>query len=295
MEQNFGTRLRELRKSRKLSQKDLADRLSISFQSVSKWENGSSLPNISLIPAIAGILKVSCDLLIGHEGTANQNKYNELYGGETFFWPAEPHALSYKLLELCPASEYRNVLELGCGEGHDAVFFGVNRYHVTAIDTAQTGIDTGIRLAESNRVNVNFLCADIRSYFPKEPLDLVYGHRILHYINPEERTRLVNHYKDRTRVGGIHAFTVPVSGKFFLPPAPDSKNDTTFKYKSGELFTHYYDWELLYVNEEIVDCNSSGIPHKHCIDTIIARKPPYTGKNLYDAPWNAHLRPKNKA
>ena len=291
MEQNFGKRLRELRRSRNLSQKDLADQLSISFQSVSKWENGSSFPSISLIPAIAGILKVSCDLLIGHEDLSAQNKYNDLYRSENYFWPTDPHTISYKLLELCPPKDYRNVLELGCGEGGDAVFFGVNRYHVTAIDNAPSGIEKGKKMADNYNVSVNFLCADIRSYYSKNQFDLVYGHRILHFLSPEERATVVNRYKDMTRVGGIHAFTIPVSGKFFLPPAPDSE-DKVYRYKSGELFSLYYDWEILHVSEEIVDCNSSGSPHKHCINTIIARKPPYTGKNWREAPWNSHREPK---
>lgn len=46
----------------------------------------------------------------------------------------------------------------------------------------------------------------------------------------------------------------------------------TVIWKSGELFKYYHDW-LLHKNEEtIFDCNSSGAPHKHCINTMIAEK-----------------------
>lgn len=43
MDQIFGKRLKELRISRGLSQREFAEKLSISFQSVSKWETGVSL------------------------------------------------------------------------------------------------------------------------------------------------------------------------------------------------------------------------------------------------------------
>lgn len=52
-----------LRKNYGLSQETLADRLGITFQAVSKWENNISCPDISLIPAIADIFNVSIDYL----------------------------------------------------------------------------------------------------------------------------------------------------------------------------------------------------------------------------------------
>lgn len=270
MDNIFGTRLKELRKARGLSQREFANQLSMSFQSVSKWENGTSVPNITLIPIIASILKVSCDHLIGHESQEIQSKYFELYKSKEYFWSTDPNAVSYKILQMFPPREYANILELGCGEGRDAVFFGLNHYNVTAIDNVSTGIDKAIRLAAANHIQANFLCADIRSFTSKTLYDIIYGYRILHYLAPKERQQHINRYKSMTRTGGIHAFTVCVE-KPFVPPAPDHESET-YLYKSGELFEYYADWELLSINEEIVNCNSSGIPHRHVIDTVIARK-----------------------
>ncbi len=41
---NFGDNLRILRKSKKMSQEDLAEKIKVSRQSVSKWETGLSFP-----------------------------------------------------------------------------------------------------------------------------------------------------------------------------------------------------------------------------------------------------------
>lgn len=41
---------------------------------------------------------------------------------------------------------------------------------------------------------------------------------------------------------------------------------------SGELMGYYADWLLHTSTETIFDCQSAGIPHKHCMDVVIAEK-----------------------
>ena len=43
-------------------------------------------------------------------------------------------------------------------------------------------------------------------------------------------------------------------------------------WKSGELFTFFADWKVESINEVIFEDNSGGIPHYHCMDTIICRR-----------------------
>ncbi len=61
-------KITELRKSRGMTQDALAAKLGITFQAVSKWENGVSCPDITLLPEIAGIFEVSVDELFGIAG-----------------------------------------------------------------------------------------------------------------------------------------------------------------------------------------------------------------------------------
>lgn len=65
----FGKLLIILRKKNGLSQKELAERLSVSTSAVSKWENGKNLPDMMIISSIADILQVSCDELHNPEKT----------------------------------------------------------------------------------------------------------------------------------------------------------------------------------------------------------------------------------
>lgn len=61
----IGTFIREHRVEKKLTQAELAERLGVSPQSVSNWERGESLPDISLLPDIACILDCSVDTMLG--------------------------------------------------------------------------------------------------------------------------------------------------------------------------------------------------------------------------------------
>lgn len=69
MNTNFTKRLcsqiRILRKNYGLTQEQLAERLGVSYQAVSKWENEQTCPDIALVPVIAEVFRVSIDELFG--------------------------------------------------------------------------------------------------------------------------------------------------------------------------------------------------------------------------------------
>ena len=67
MKETLGQRLSRLRKNLGLKQEDIAEKVNISAQAVSKWENDLSAPDISTLPALADILNVSLDELLGRE------------------------------------------------------------------------------------------------------------------------------------------------------------------------------------------------------------------------------------
>ena len=74
----FGKLLIILRKEKGLSQKEMAERLSVSTSAVSKWENGKNLPDMIMISSIADILQVSCDELHNPEKTLEKLANPEL-------------------------------------------------------------------------------------------------------------------------------------------------------------------------------------------------------------------------
>ena len=63
----FADKLINLRKKAGMSQEDLALKLGVSRQSVSKWEGAQSIPDISKIIELSQIFGVSTDYLLGRE------------------------------------------------------------------------------------------------------------------------------------------------------------------------------------------------------------------------------------
>lgn len=66
MEQTMGKRIMENRKRLGLTQDQLAERLGVTAQAVSKWENDQSCPDITMLPKLAEIFGISTDVLLGH-------------------------------------------------------------------------------------------------------------------------------------------------------------------------------------------------------------------------------------
>lgn len=63
--ESMGKRITALRKEKGLTQEQLAEKLGVSAQAVSKWENDVSCPDISILKELAAVLGVSTDELLG--------------------------------------------------------------------------------------------------------------------------------------------------------------------------------------------------------------------------------------
>lgn len=61
---NFNNKLYDLRKKKGLSQEELANRLNVSRQTVSKWEVGDSTPDMERLIAISDLFEISLDELV---------------------------------------------------------------------------------------------------------------------------------------------------------------------------------------------------------------------------------------
>ena len=67
MKNNIAARIKELRKHRGFTQKQLGEVLSVSAQAVSKWERAEACPDVMTLPTLASLLGVTTDELLGCE------------------------------------------------------------------------------------------------------------------------------------------------------------------------------------------------------------------------------------
>lgn len=65
--ESIGRRIAELRKKANMTQMELADHMGITFQSISNWERGNTMPDISKLPELAELFDVTIDELLGKE------------------------------------------------------------------------------------------------------------------------------------------------------------------------------------------------------------------------------------
>lgn len=82
MKLNFGGNIRKLRIEQGLTQEKLADFLGVSFQAVSKWERGDTVPDIFMLPTIAAFFGVTTDHLLCFDQVEMEKdieKYESLY------------------------------------------------------------------------------------------------------------------------------------------------------------------------------------------------------------------------
>ncbi|MDR3121010.1 MAG: helix-turn-helix domain-containing protein, partial [Clostridiales bacterium] len=78
--------LKTLRKGKDLTQEEAAEILGVSSQSVSKWERGDTLPDITLLPALANLYKVSVDMLIGMDKINDRQTRAAVFTNAHNYW-----------------------------------------------------------------------------------------------------------------------------------------------------------------------------------------------------------------
>jgi tellurite methyltransferase len=202
----------------------------------------------------------------------SENPYDERYARPGSYWGRRPSAVCDKVIEIMrPSADFRpRLLDLGCGEGRNAVHFARHGFQVVGLDTSLPGLEKMKRYAEEVGIHVETMQADIVTYVLADIYDVIFSSGTLHYLPPEIRAERFQNYKDHTSPDGINVLSVFVR-KPFIERAPDGET-AAYPWKSGELMGYYWDWEIPCCIEEIFDCMSSGVSHKHAVNRIIARR-----------------------
>ena len=95
MKHNLPENIRNFRKQKSLTQEQLAEAVGVTVGTVSKWENGNCLPDISMITELADFYEVSIDVLVGYD-TPSKSVSNAIKKIEDYY---KKHQLDEAILE----------------------------------------------------------------------------------------------------------------------------------------------------------------------------------------------------
>jgi len=127
MNLNIGENIKKLRSTKQVTQEQLADHLSISYQAVSKWENNVTTPDIYLLPAIAEYFGVLIDELFKVELKGYKNKaarLNAMY----------QHSQTKENFDKADA-EYEKLIAEGLADNEDFHSYGIlNQFHAQVLN-----------------------------------------------------------------------------------------------------------------------------------------------------------------
>ncbi|MBR6484038.1 MAG: class I SAM-dependent methyltransferase, partial [Clostridiales bacterium] len=199
-----------------------------------------------------------------------RTNYEKWYEGDEYYWGTEPGSFCDELISLCPPSSDKKVLDIGCGEGKDAIYMAQRGYDVSAFDLTDNGIRKTLRLAAEKGVSINAYVDDINTFSLDEQFDIIYSTGTVQYLFDENKEAFFKKLEKMTKPDGIVFINVFVEKSFLeLPPDWDKEEKM---WKPGELFTFFADWKVERIDEVIFEDNSGGVLHYHCMDTIICRK-----------------------
>jgi len=268
----IGQRIYSLRKEQGYTQEQLSALLNITPQAVSKWESGNALPDITLLPILAQHLEVSIDcLLTGGNWKQSLSPYDRKYEKVDYYWGLQHSALAEQVVNyMTDTRTNKRLLDIGSGEGRDAIYFAQNGFLVEALEISRPGAAKIMHYSKIVGCNVEVIQADMIGYELSNTYDVIYSHGSLQFLPEGQRQLHFDKYKRGTNIGGINAHMIFVE-KPFIQAAPDREKNEFF-YLSGDLARYYYDWEILWCEEKIIECNSSGMPHQHAVNLIIAKK-----------------------
>lgn len=190
-------KIAELRKEKGIGQQELAENLGVSFQSVSKWETGITMPDITLLPEISKYFDVTVDEILGLKPIKQQkylkratddrdswNKKSEnVHKGRRYFWNDD--YLKFLVEHIWKIKTPIDVIDFRCGDG----YLGMKLINLLPLGSTYTGLDNEFFLNEAkstfekSQCHTEFIESDLYSFESDKKYDLAICHAGLRHMN----------------------------------------------------------------------------------------------------------------
>ncbi|MFO8059817.1 MAG: methyltransferase domain-containing protein [Bacillota bacterium] len=162
------------------------------------------------------------------------------------------------------------VLDMGCGEGRNALFLARAGFRVDAFDISERAVSKMLRSAEQRGIEVTGWVEDMTRFRFRRQYDLIISHGVLHLLQRDDWRRVIDDMQAHTRSGGANVVAVFVDT---LPTPEDLIPFVRGLFRPGELAGLYSGWDVelseSYIKE---DEHPNGLRHRHPIDKVVAWK-----------------------
>ena len=185
---------------------------------------------------------------------------------ERYIWGKTPSGFAREIADrLSPGSR---VLDLGCGEGRDSVYFAARGFEVTGLDVSPEAVAKGRRLAEEREVRVQWLCRSMLDAPMAGRFDLVYSCGSVHHLRRRDRSRLFRRLRLLSAPGGLHAHVVFTDRMIYR-----EKGEEIDYFARGELSDFFGGWIILTDEDVQISCAQDGVRHAHSVERLVAERP----------------------
>lgn len=111
-----------------------------------------------------------------------ESSYDERYAAQEYHWGTKPSAICARVLQLMPPDRPQSLLDIGCGEGRNAVYFASEGYSVSAFDLSAAGVAKTERLAEVTEAKITVFQADMNAFRLEQDFDILFSTGVFHLI-----------------------------------------------------------------------------------------------------------------
>lgn len=194
--------------------------------------------------------------------------FEERYKEEKCYWGLKPNK---EVINILKYKKSENVLDLGVGEGRNALFLAKRGFNVTGVDISETGIEKFLELAKKFKVKVRGIAVDITKFEFDKFYDVIISTATLHFLSKKDINLIIRKMKENTNKDGLNLITV------FTVEDPGFKAhpEKMYYFQKSELQNFYKDWEILNYKEFLTKPEKHGKDrkrHKHGVAVLLARK-----------------------
>ncbi|MFQ6810351.1 MAG: SAM-dependent methyltransferase TehB [Streptococcus sp.] len=149
-----------------------------------------------------------------------------------------------EVLEAMESLSPGKALDLGCGQGRNALFLAQHGFEVKAVDQNELALEILQSIVEQEDLEMTVGLYDINSANLKQSYDLIVSTVVLMFLQADRIPAIIRNMQDQTNPGGYNLIVCAMDTEDYPCQVPFS-----FTFKEGELADYYKDWELVKYNE----------------------------------------------